>query len=213
MAFFIFSPLSLISMKSLSVYLLLFLCGSMINAQKFQVTSGDLHAVSDAKSFNVVFEYDPNMNVKKLSEKKYLKVQAEKKEILEEGSGYEFIQLWYKNRTEQYEPTFIQQFNSFNLDGNQLSVGQNKESPKFTILVKTTKIIPGYSDIFYVQAADVKFEIEIYANDNPEKILCGMKTKIRGASVTEEFERIRTAYGNLGLALSKRINRKALANK
>jgi len=210
--FYIFT-LSVNDMKSLNTYFLTLLSCGMLHAQKFQVTVGDLLTISDAKRFSVVFEYDSELEVKNDSEENYLKIQAEKKEEIEVGTGYVFIQNWYKNRASQYEPSFIQQFNSFNLDGNQLTVAKKTDNSQYTIRIKTTKIMPGYSDLFYVQAGEVKFVIEIYEAANPDIILCGLKTKVRGATVAEEFERIRTAYGNLGLALSKRLNRKALARK
>jgi len=200
-------------MKRLSTCFLLLICCGIVHAQNFKVTSGDLAAINNVKRFKVLFEYPASLKVRNTSEKKYLKVQAEKKEKKEAESGSEFIQLWYKNRAAQYQPTFIQEFNSFNLDGNQLTVAQNIERPKYVMVIKTTKIVPGYSDLFYVQAGEAKFDIQIYAADKPEIILCRLKTKVRGNSVAKEFERIRTTYGNLGNALSKYLNRKALVKK
>lgn len=214
MSFFIFSPKIFVSMKRPHIYLFLLLFCSIASAQRFKVTSGNVKAIKDVKRFNVEFEYNSNLKIRKKSEEEYLKKQAEKKELIEVGSGYKFIQLWYKNRVAHYAPTFIQKFNSFTLEGAEpITVAQNIDNSKYTLLVKTMKIKPGYDDIFYVEAAEIKFEILFFSSDNPEKVLCAMQTKVRGDALSDDLERIRTAYGNLGIALSKRLNRKALNKK
>ncbi len=212
-SFFLFSPSQIRPMKSLTISLILILSFGILNAQKFEVLTGDLITVSDAKKFNVEFEYASDLKVNNKSEETYIKQRADKKEKIEKGSGVEFIQLWYKNRTGQYEPTLIQQFNSFNLDDSQVTTSRNFASAKYTMLVKTNDINPGYANIFYVQAGKIEFDVLFYETAKPEIILCRVKTKIRGGAVADELERIRSVYGNLGLALSKRINRKSLAVK
>lgn len=211
--FFLFSPSQIRPMKSLLLSFVLLFSFNHLNAQKFEIISGDLMAVGDAKKFNVVFEYASDLKVKNKSEETYIKQRADKIEKLEKDAGYEFIQLWYKNRTAQYEPTLIQQFNSFNLDDSQVTTSRNFTTAKYTMRIKTKDINPGYANIFYVQASNIEFDVIFYETENPENILCRLKTKIRGGAMVDELERIRSVYGNLGLALSKRINRKSLALK
>lgn len=211
--FFLFSPFQIRPMKSLVVSFILMFSFCSLNAQKFEVLTGDLMVVSDAKKFNVEFEYASDLKVKNKKEETYIKQRADRKEKLEKGSGVEFIQLWYKNRSGQYEPTLIQQFNSFSLDDSQVRTSRNFKTSKYTMLIKTNDIDPGYANIFYVQASKIEFDVLFYETENPENILCRLKTKIRGGAMADELERIRSVYGNLGLALSKRINRKSLASK
>lgn len=195
-------------------YLLAFFCITLMQAQKIEVVSGSIEALSGVERYKVDFEYAQNLDVQRYdSEEAFLSSQSAKKEQKKTGSGEEFRKLWFENRTNQYEPTYIQEFNSFNLEDGQVTAAKNITTANHTMLVKTVAINPGYSDLFYVEAGQLEVEVRIYATDNPESTLYGFNTTVRGRTVSDEFERIRTAYGNLGLAVSKHLSRKGLLKK
>jgi len=201
-------------MNKALTYFFILLCGFLLQAQKFEVVSGSMENIPGVERYNIVFEYASNLQITKNdSEQAFLQKQYEKRELKEIGSGEKFKTLWFENRVKLYEPTFIQQFNSFRLDDRQVTVAKNITSTEHTMEIKTISIDSGYNDFFYVEEGAIGVLISVYERDSPKNVLCAVKTKVRGIANADEFERVRTAYGNLGLAISKHFNRKGLPKK
>lgn len=192
-------------------YFLFFFCGLILQAQQFDVVSGAIENISGIERYNIVFEYASDLQIPRSdSEQDFLRKQFEKREQKEPGSGELFKKLWFENRVNLYEPTFIQQFNSFRVDNRQVTVAKNITSTEYNMKIKTISITAGYDDFFYVEEGEIGVLISVYHTDAPENVLYAFKTDVRGIANTDEFERIRTAYGNLGEAASKHFSRKAL---
>ncbi len=201
-------------MTKLPTYLLFFLCGFFLQAQHFEVVSGAIENISGVQRYNLVFDYASDLQVSRSeSEQSFLQKQYEKREQKENGSGELFKKLWFENRSKLYEPTFIQRFNNFRVDNRQVTVAKNITSTGYTMTVQTISIAGGYDDFFYVEEGEIGVLISIYETEAPENILYAVKTDVRGIANADEFERIRTAYGNLGEAASKHFSRKALLKK
>lgn len=201
-------------MIRLLTYALIFFGGLTLQAQQFEDVSGAIENISGIQRYNLVFEYAEDIQIPKSdSEQDFLQKQYEKRELKKAGSGARFKRLWFENRMNLYEPTFIQQFNSFNLDDRQVTVAKNISSTAYTMKIKTISITGGYDDFFYVEEGEIGVLISIYKTEAPEDILYTVETVVRGVANADDFERIRTAYGNLGEAVSKRFSRKALLKK
>lgn len=182
-----------------------------VKAQKIEVVHGAIENIAGIQRYNVVFEYATDLQISKNEvEQDFLQKQYEKREQKVPGSGEKFKSLWFENRTQLYEPTFIQRFNSFRIDDHQVTAAKNISSTAYTLHVKTISTTDGYDDLFYVEEGKIGVLLTIYVTDTPENILYGIKTEVRGDANANEFERIRTAYGNLGEAVSKHFSRKAL---
>lgn len=194
---------------------LIFLISSIaIQAQQFEEVEGSVENITGIKRYNVVFEYSSNLKIPKNdSEEDFLQKQYEKRELKKSGSGENFKKLWFENRTNLYEPTFIQKFNSFSLDDRKVTVAKNISSTAYTMKIETVSITGGYDDFFYVEEGEIGVLISIYETDTPDNILYALQTNVRGVANADDFERIRTAYGNLGEAASKRFSRKTLLKK
>lgn len=199
--------------KRLTYFLFLY-CGLFLQAQQFEVVSGAIENISGIERYNVVFEYASDLQIPRSdSEQVFLQEQYEKRERKKSGSGEAFKNLWFENRVNLYEPTFIQQFNSFRVDNRQVTVAKKITSTDYTMKIKTNFIRGGYDDFFYVEEGEIGVLISVYETNAPEKILYAVVTDIRGVANADEFERIRSAYGNLGKAASKHFSRKALLKK
>jgi hypothetical protein len=195
-------------------YFLFFFYGLILQAQQFEVVTGTIENISGVERYNIVFEYASDLQIPRSdSEQAFLQKQYEKREHRESGSGEVFKKLWFENRANLYEPTCIQQFNNFRVDNRQVTVAKKISSTKYTMKIKTLSITGGYDDFFYVEEGEIGVLISIYETDAPEQVLYAVETEVRGIANADEFERIRTAYGNLGDAASKHFSRKALLKK
>lgn len=192
-------------------YCLFFIGGLLLQAQQFEVISGSVENISGVQRYNLVFEYDDDLRISKDgSEQAFLQEQYVKREAKETGSGEKFKKLWFENRSNLYEPTFIQQFNSFRVANRQVTVAKKIFSTGYTMKINTVSITGGYDDFFYVEEGEIGVVISISETDTPENVLYAVETNVRGIANADEFERIRTAYGNLGEAVSKHLSRKTL---
>ena len=211
--FYIFTDQMCIMTKSLTFCLFL-LGGLLLQAQKFKVVSGSVENILGIQRYNLVFEYEEDLQISKNdSEQAFLQEQYKKREQKTAGSGEEFKKLWFENRSDLYEPTFIQKFNSFRVADRQVTVAKNISSTGHTMKIETVSLASGYEDFFYVEEGEIGVVISIYETKAPENILYAVETVVRGVASADEFERIRTAYGNLGEAVSKHLIRKALLKK
>lgn len=209
-----FHRLVILAMTRHLTYFIFLLSCLTLQAQQFEEVAGTVENIAGIKRYNVVFEYSSNLKIPKNdSEEDFLQKQYEKRELKKSGAGESFKKLWFENRINLYEPTFIQQFNSFSLDDRQVTVAKNISSTAYTMKIETVSIAGGYDDFFYVEEGEIGVLISIYETDSPENILYALKTDVRGVANADDFERIRTAYGNLGEAASKHFSRKILSKK
>lgn len=77
------------------------------------------------------------------------------------------------------------------------------------MVVKVLLIYPGYNATAWEEEAKLETTITIYERDSPEKILFSTKTiDIHGRRGGDEFEKVTTAYGELGRWTAKFFCRK-----
>lgn len=196
------------------LYSVLLLFTLVLQAQQFEVVDGSIENIAGIQRYNVVFEYASDLQISKNdSEQAFLQKQYDKREQKASGSGEKFKKLWFENRVNLYEPTFIQEFNSFRIDDHQVTAAKNISSTAYTMNVKTISTADGYDDLFYVEEGKIGVLLSVYETNAPETILYAIRTEVRGDANADEFERIRTAYGNLGEATSKHLSRKALLKR
>ena len=192
-------------------YFIILCFANLLHAQKIKVDSGSIESLANVKRYQVVFTYASDLKIKGYdSEEDFLKFQSERMEQKVAGSGEEFKKRWVENRTDLYEPSFIQEFNGFLIENKHVTVARNIRQANYIMLVKTEAVDSGYDDLFYVEEGGLDVSITFFESETPEHILYAISTKVRGNANADDFERIRTSYGNLGLAISKHLNRKAL---
>lgn len=193
-------------------FLFLFLVSTVFTyGQIFKTESGSLESIFGVERYNIVFEYAEDLKIPKYeSEEAFLEIHASKKDKKEMGSGETFKNLWFANREKLFEPKFIQEFNFFNLKEKQVTVARNVSDAEYTMVVRTSLIDPGNSNFFFKKDARLEVTIHIYKSDSPHQVL--YTTEIvdvhsRGAN-TNEYDRIMSAFAELGRGLSKHLSRK-----
>ena len=178
--------------------------------QKFETEKGTLENLTGIAQYKVVFEYPENLEVHKYgSESEFLKIQVDKRESKKPGSGEEFKELWFENRVNRYEPTFIKEFNNFMLENRHVTVSKNYKEADHTMVVKIHFIHPGSDIVLWHQKAEMDVTFEIYRSEDRETILYSTKpVQIHGIADGDEFEKVTTAYGQLGRWTAKFFCRK-----
>lgn len=198
--------------KSKSIVFVLFLAFAIsVNAQIFKTNTGSLKSISGVERYNIVFEYNDNLEVPKyVSEEAFLEKYSQEKDRKKLGSGQNFKKSWYSNRELLFEPKFIQEFNLFNLKEKQVTIAKNINDAEFTMVISTSLIDPGNSNFFFKKGARLEVTIRIYKSDNNNQILYATEivdVHSRGAC-ENDYDRIMSAYAELGRGLSKHLSRK-----
>lgn len=192
-------------------FALLLLCFESTYGQVFKTETGSLEALSGINRYKVVFEYAEDLKIPKYdSEEAFLETQVKKKNKKELGSGEDFKNQWITNRTQQFEPKFIQEFNFFNLKEKQVTVARNVSDYDFIMVVHTSLIDPGNSNFIFKKDARLEVTIRIYKSDTPNQILYITElvdVHSKSASL-DDYDRIMSAYAELGRGLSKHLSRK-----
>lgn len=198
-------------MKNRIICLLLIVKTAFIFSQKITTDKGNLDNIQGISNYSIVFEYASDLKIPNYkSEEDFLDFQARKREKKEPESGELFRKLWFENRITIYEPTFIEQFNLFKLKNREIHTSKNNATADYTMIVKVNFIYPGYDVGVYEEEAKLGVKISIYKNQDPDTVLYSTKFfRIHGkGKSTTEYERVMTAYSELGRWTSKFFCRK-----
>ena len=194
-------------LRKLLIYILIAAPFTLCMAQNYKAVEGNIKNLKGVESYNVVFKYSDSLQVPNFgSEKNYLKKQLDKRG---KKAGENFKKEWFENREKHYEPKFIEGFNAFNLKKKKVTVAKDNLDAKYTILVETHLIYPGYFLGVVLEHAKLEATIIIYETKDSSKILYSSEI-IRGEGLSGDNDlfRISTAYENLGRWISKFIHRK-----
>lgn len=198
-------------MKNQIVLFYILLNTTFVFSQKFSTDKGDINNIKGINEYNIVFEYATDLEIPNYnSEKDFLEFQVNKREKKEVGTGEAFKKLWFENRKNIYEPKFIEKFNAFRLKKRQVTVSADNTNSEHTMVIKVLMIYPGYDVVVYEEEAKLEVTITIYKNGIPENILYSTKAvRMHGyGKSTTEYERVLTAYAELGRGISKYFCRK-----
>ena len=198
-------------MRNLILSILLFVNVAFIFSQKITTDKGSLDNIQGISNYSIVFEYASDLKIPNYeSEEDFIDFQVRKREQKDPGSGELFKKLWFENRASIYEPIFIELFNNFKLKNREIHTSKNNKSADNTMMITINFIYPGYDVSVFEEEAKLGVKISIYKNQNPETILFSTKFfRIHGkGKSTTEYERVMTAFSELGRWTSKYFCRK-----
>lgn len=173
-------------------------------SQRVKVQSGDFDILKDQKSVNVEFKYD-NMSVGKFdSEADYIAKKTADYNKSEAGKGDKWAKNWVNDRTERYEPKFIELF-------SKTSDKVVDADAKYTIIFHTTHTEPGFNIGVMRKNAYIDAEVTVVETKNRGKDLVKATiTDIPGQDVIgADFDtgwRISEAYAKAGKTLGKKVD-------
>lgn len=191
-------------MKRLATLLsLTFLFGLQINAQRVKTTSGNEDILKPESSINIEFNYD-NISVGKYkNEQEYITAKTEEYNKKEPGKGDSWAASWKNDREARYQPKFIELFT--------LTSGMSdSKAAKYTMIVKTISIEPGWNIGISRKNAQIDLEIWIVETANKSNKLATftIDNVPGGTAFGYDFDaglRISEAYAKAGKSLGKSL--------
>ena len=151
-------------MKKYLYSLFLILTFVTANAQE-KVLKGSFKALKDIAAYNVIFDYTGQKIAHFKDEEAFLKDKMGKRNG---EKAQDFRKRWYDDRENKYEPAFIDYFNE-RMKG-KATVAKDA-SQKYTILIKTNWIYPGYNVGIGAQESKISAVMTVYETANPDNIL------------------------------------------
>jgi len=166
-------------MKKTKSFLLLFLGAVFIASAQYGMNtgskvilkSGDLKTIKSEKTIKVEYDYS-NIKVGAFnSEAEYIDKKVKEYNAKEKGKGDKWKEGWINARKDRYEPKFKELYNK---GGQKLgqSIDESTSGTKYTLIVKTTFIEPGYNIGISKKPAFVNFEFVFVETANPSTVVC-----------------------------------------
>ncbi|MBN2669430.1 MAG: hypothetical protein JXR60_09385 [Bacteroidales bacterium] len=196
------------------ILLTLVAIGIIVNAsfaQKIKLISGDISIFKSISSLNVEFVYPDDMKVGKLSQQEYVASKKTKAESKEAGAGEKWEASWLADRTQHYEPKFMELLTAYLTPKNLIA--SNTPSEKYTMVVKTIFTEPGFNIGVTRKPAYVDLEITLIETDTKKEVVKILLEKAPGNSYGGgDFDtgfRIGEAYAKAAKSLAGFIIKKA----
>jgi hypothetical protein len=189
-------------LKSFAVLLATTIVTCHVSAQKIKVVEGNLDALKNETNVITEFTYD-NLMVGKMSEADYIAKKRGEAEKKEAGKGDQWEKAWKDDRKTHYETQFNNLFakeGKFNID----------LKAKYTIIVHTTFIEPGYNIGISKKSAYINLEVIVVETANKNKVIAKVTiNKSPGRTFWGgDFDsgiRIGEAYAKAGKELAQKI--------
>lgn len=185
---------------------LFFVAVGSLSAQKIKLESGSIAAVKAEKKVNVQYDYSSFGVGKFKTEAEYVDSKVNEYNSKEPGKGDKFKEGWVNARKNRYEPKFEELINDI-LQKSGTTYGNNPEA-KYTLIVKTTFVEPGFNVGVMKQAAFVSFEYIYVETANPTTVVAKLsQQKVPGSQAMgydyDAGSRIAESYAKGGKMLGK----------
>jgi hypothetical protein len=172
---------------------------------KIEILSGNPKYFKNANSYHIQFDYS-NLKVGKYADEQsyieYMKDDAEKRA---EGSSGNWVKKWYSDRTDVFQPKFIELFNKFS--GNIIKIDTVYKNQKYVLSLHTQFLEIGFNKNFTKSPTYINVIVTIYEPNSSEKPLVISMENIIGdevaSSYSPDFRRIEEAYAKCGKELAK----------
>lgn len=179
---------------------------SQLAAQKINLTSGSIKEIIKEKNINIQYDYSDFQVGKAGSEADYIAKKVAEYNKDEPGKGEKWQAGWVDARKNRYEPKFEELINKM-LEKNGIVHG-NFADAKYTLIVKTTFVEPGFNVGVMKQPAYVSFEFTYVETSSPSTIVAKMTLlKVVGSQMMGyDFDmgsRIAESYAKAGKILGK----------
>lgn len=144
-------------------------------AQKITVLEGDLKVLKGETVLNVQYDWDGIAVGKFSKEEEYINKKVSEYNEKEPGRGDKWRESWNGDKIGRFQPEFEKLFNKYSGKLN-LYLG-NEKAAKYTAIVKTTFIEPGFNVYVTKKPASIDLTITIVETDNPGKVVAKIVSK------------------------------------
>lgn len=195
--------LSKFKRKKISVFLLLITC-LVGNAQNnCSLVYGDLSYLSPMITISVSIEFDTLFVVGYGTEKEFVEKMKQKFEEKKEGGGVKWENSWNEKRT----AVFARRFKTLFYKYSELD---SAASPQYHLIVRPTKLIPGFDDQEGTHYAFLSGEAYLVKTSEPHKRLAKIIfNNVRGEGIVADYTgsvRIGDAYAIAGRKVGRLVN-------
>lgn len=195
-------------MKKLTLFTATLFCVLLFSmnghAQKTKLVSGDLNFLKGVKELKIEYVYD-GMMIGSKTEEEYTDSKVKEKNKKEPGSGDTWLTSWNRDKEARFQPKFEELFNE-KMEKKGIKADTKADDAKYTMIVKTTRLEPGFNIGITRQNAEIDVEISFVETSNPSNVLCKITVKkspgqIYGGMDFDTGTRIAEAYAKCGKVL------------
>lgn len=181
-----------------------------VYGQKIKQT-GNLSPLKGEKVLNVQYVYD-GLLVGKVDEPSYITKKVTEYNADEAGKGDKWKESWFNDRKTRYQPKFEELFNKHMEDAG-IVVKDGASDAKFTLIVKTKVIEPGFNVGVVRKSAFINVAVDVVETANPSKPIAQftIDNVPGGGAMGYDFDsgfRIAEGYAKLGKSLAGYIAKK-----
>lgn len=182
-----------------------------LNAQRIVIKSGSFSVLKDQTEVNVEFKFDDVLMMKEnVTEEQYL--ENRKKDVLAnpkrgEAGWQKWNGEWQRYKNEEYINYFTK---GLNKSYKNISFKKDSLSSKYTLLLETNWVFPGWHGGMIVMTAEITGKIKLIRTNNPSNVLAEAEFNkfdkfVNNKEIVMEYGRIAGAYESLGKYLGKEI--------
>jgi hypothetical protein len=193
-------------MKKINTLLMggILLIATAANAQKW---NKEISFMKGQKDLNIQYSFDKMVVGNAGLEADYISSKKADYNKKEPGKGDKFEQSWKSAPANTYEPKFEELINK-QLNDIGISAAQNAKNAKYTLIVHTTFIEPGFNVGVMKKPAYCDFELSLVETANPSVVLSSAILKNIPGSQMGGFDfdasaRIGESYGKAGKMTGK----------
>jgi len=183
-------------------------------AQKMKIKDGNFDFLVGQKEVNVEFVYD-NMTLlkKNLPEEQYVKEHSAELEEKSPGKGETWEKSWAAARELTWQPKFIELMNRYFYDDHGMTFKEGLTDAKYTLLVETVWLYPGWDAGVMKQPAKVTTNLKFVETANKGNVLVEVTSENApgdqwGSSFSNE-DRLGEGYAKTGKSFARLILKKA----
>jgi hypothetical protein len=201
-------------MKKLMMLAGLFVSYTMMS-QDMEIVKGDFGFLKDQKEVNVEFDYSKMTLMKeKKSEAQYVEDRAKELNEKNKGVGDIWKKKWNPSKELIWNPKFLELINVvFLKDHKEVSFQEDLKAAKYTLIVETVWIYPGWDAGIMKQPAKVSTNLKFVETANKSNVLVEITSENApgdqwGNNYSNE-SRIGEGYAKTAKSLAKMLLKKA----
>ena len=200
-------------MKRILLVALLFIF-SMTRAQSMDVLKGDFAFLKDQKEINVQFDYSKLKLLKEdKTEAQYIEDRAKELNNKDKGNGEVWKKKWAGAKEGIWQPKFLELVNVvLSKEKKDVSFQEGLNSAKYTLIVETVWIYPGYDVFVTKQPAKVSVNLRFIETATKNTVLEIQSENAPGDQYGNQFSnetRIGEGFAKTGKSLAKLLLKKA----
>jgi hypothetical protein len=200
--------------SSIAAVAALVLTVGTLQAMDVKVVSGDLSTLKGQTLIKVEYSYN-NLQVGKGTEEEFTKKKVTDYNAKVPGKGDRWLESWKNDRERVYQPKFEELFNRMLHDRkSDLKLSPDAKDAKYTLILKTTTMEPGYNVWISRGNAYIDANVEIVETANRNNVVATVAIhKSPGRTWQgddyQESMRLGEAYAKAGKELGILVFKKA----